>query len=319
MQSFLNNIAKLEKLNMQYSKLCELLTYEEVVCDKKLFLKLEKEKRELEPVVLNFQTYNKQKQDLLMLEDFVCELDGIQKQIVQTEIENLKINLNQTTETILKQLNTLNGIYEMVTLELLFENSELAEKLESVIRKAYYEFCKINALNCEIEKLKNGSKLNIAGLNVKNIFSKFVGMHVAKLNGKEENVKVFVYEIDVETYGFNESDVEVSATRSSGAGGQHVNTTDSAIKVKHVKSGITVTCQNERSQLQNKNKAMELLKKKVEEFYKNKNESNITKQKKEQQKLFKTNIFVYDFNSEKITTCFNTVLNFSNFKLGKIQ
>lgn len=319
MQSFINNIATLEKLNMQYNKLCELLTYEEVVCDKKLFLKLEKEKRELESVVLSFQTYNKQKQDLLMLEDFVCELDGVQKQIVQNEIENLKTDLTQTANKILNQLNTLNGVYENVVVEIDCEKGEFAEKLEGVICKAYCEFCKANALTCEVEKIKNITTLNISGLNAKSIFSKFVGSHVAKFNGQQETLKVFMYEMGIEDFSFDESEIEISATRSSGAGGQHVNTTDSAIKVKHIKSGLTVTCQNERSQLQNKNKAIELLKIKVEEFYKNKNKSIITKQKSEQQKLVKTNIFVYDFNNEKITTCFNTILDFNNFKLGKIQ
>lgn len=79
-------------------------------------------------------------------------------------------------------------------------------------------------------------------------------------------------DVDVE---INESDIRVDTFRSSGAGGQHVNTTDSAIRITHIPTGIVVTCQNQRSQHSNKDFALKMLKSKLLEIKELENKEKI--------------------------------------------
>ena len=90
-----------------------------------------------------------------------------------------------------------------------------------------------------------------------------------------------VPEIKTEDYVLDEKDLRIDTYRSGGHGGQSVNTTDSAIRITHIPTGLTATCQNERSQLQNKEMAMKVLKSKIAIFEEQKKADELAKIKGE--------------------------------------
>jgi peptide chain release factor 1 len=89
-------------------------------------------------------------------------------------------------------------------------------------------------------------------------------------------------EADEIEVNINPDDLRIDVYRSSGSGGQHVNTTDSAVRITHIPTGIVVTCQDEKSQYKNKEKAMKILYARLSDFYRSQQESEIANQRKAQ-------------------------------------
>ena len=292
---------RLDDLLIRYEELMEELGSPEVASDTNRFRKLMKEQSDLAPIVEAYKEYKKAKQDVEdslalldeesdeeMREMAKEELNAAKKRIEDLEQE-LKILLlpkdpNDERNVIVEIRGGAGGEESALFSAVLFRMySMYAEKKGFKIEI-------INANETEIGGYKEISFM-IEGEGAYSRFKYESGVHrvqrvpetesQGRVHTSTTTVAVLPEAEDVELE-IDPNDLKIDTFRSSGAGGQHINKTSSAIRITHLPTGMVVECQDERSQYKNKDKALKVLKSRLLKEKQDKQASEIAENRKMQ-------------------------------------
>lgn len=294
-------LEKLAEIEQRYEQVASDLTIPECISNQEKYRELMKELKKLEPVVEKYREYKSCLARIRDAEELLSEgIDAELKKLAQDEIgeakELCRICEEQLTSLLLSRdpNDDKNVIVEIRG----GAGGEEAALFAASLYRMYSMYAATHKYKTEIisanETELGGFKeisFSVEGAGAYSRFKYESGVHRVQRVPETEaqgrihtsTVTVAVLteaeEIEIE---INPADLQIETCKSSGAGGQHINKTESAIRIIHKPSGFVVECQEERSQLQNREKAMKLLRARLYDMEKTKRDLKIASDRKSQ-------------------------------------
>ena len=310
---------KLRSLDLHYADVEARLGAPETYDDPALVAKLNKEQRELEPVVSAYRAYQRRRQDLADAEALMGDPD--MKELAQEEFHQARediARLEEEIKVLLLPRDPNDDKNVIVEIRAGVGGEEAALFAHSLFRM-YSMYADARRWKVEVDSVNEtelgGIKEICFTIEGDGAYSRLKfesGVHrVQRVPETESGGRIHTStatvavlpEVDEVDFELNPADIEMQVFRSSGAGGQHVNKTSSAVRLIHKPTGTVVECQQERSQFQNRDKAMQLLRSRLYEEKVREQEESVTAERRSQVGTGMRNerIRTYNFPQGRVT------------------